>query len=561
MKTDTTDTTDTPDVPQDDESRRVAQAKANADLKDLLQSKDTAPRGFVDGCSFAGEALLGSIVLAGGALIALPVAGGVIGGKSGGVLGGLFGGIAGVLGGVVAAPLIVVGGVADSAIKLGKGIIATPESLVAPRIGKRWCVRTGRWVLENLATEPTPPPNDDDILKPINSLSSPYKLAAERKQGAGPPKEMCYYEILGVSYDVGDKALRRNYFVAARAYHPDRNKTEEALEKFQKISEAYHVLSDPTLRARYDEHGAEGLSASASTALSSEFDPGLLFSFMFGSDCFTPIVGRLALATDALVDESKPITAEQAGALQRRRVVRLAIELAGTLDSFIDDDTTLSRDSWVATARSLADTSFGVFMLTAIGQAYQLTAVEFQGALDSGVGMPSIVAWARSKKAGMGIGSAKRNAEMEQMRSTFGILKMTMDASKMMGKASSEDERRQVEVNAEMEMLPALVNLFWMTTVVDITATLHEACEIVLFDQSQVKEKRIARANALVELGEVYQDVAKEHGAKMEISSSMAGEMFHEATLKAQLETIRRREENIHAATERSAMGGGAERD
>ncbi|KAK6043498.1 DnaJ domain protein [Cooperia oncophora] len=47
----------------------------------------------------------------------------------------------------------------------------------------------------------------------------------------------------------------------AKKYHPDVNKTKEAQEKFQEISEAYEVLSDDNKRQEYDTFGSSSSAA------------------------------------------------------------------------------------------------------------------------------------------------------------------------------------------------------------------------------------------------------------------------------------------------------------
>jgi curved DNA-binding protein len=64
-----------------------------------------------------------------------------------------------------------------------------------------------------------------------------------------------YYEALGVSRDAGSDELQQAYRRLARANHPDINKDPAAEERFKEINEAYHVLSDPEQRRRYDRFG------------------------------------------------------------------------------------------------------------------------------------------------------------------------------------------------------------------------------------------------------------------------------------------------------------------
>lgn len=65
-----------------------------------------------------------------------------------------------------------------------------------------------------------------------------------------------YYEVLGVSRDADDAALKKAYRQLAKKYHPDTNPGDkEAEAKFKEASEAYAVLSDPQRRQQYDQFG------------------------------------------------------------------------------------------------------------------------------------------------------------------------------------------------------------------------------------------------------------------------------------------------------------------
>lgn len=71
-----------------------------------------------------------------------------------------------------------------------------------------------------------------------------------------------YYQILGCPRNADDALLKKSYRKLAVKWHPDKNPdNQEATENFQKISEAYAVLSDPKKRQMYDQYGKEGAEA------------------------------------------------------------------------------------------------------------------------------------------------------------------------------------------------------------------------------------------------------------------------------------------------------------
>ncbi len=68
-----------------------------------------------------------------------------------------------------------------------------------------------------------------------------------------------YYEILGLSKDATESEIKKAYRKLAMQYHPDKNKDDDAEEKFKEISEAYAVLSDTEKREQYDRFGHAGI--------------------------------------------------------------------------------------------------------------------------------------------------------------------------------------------------------------------------------------------------------------------------------------------------------------
>jgi curved DNA-binding protein len=66
-----------------------------------------------------------------------------------------------------------------------------------------------------------------------------------------------YYDVLGVSRDATADQIQQAFRTLARKYHPDVNKDPAAEDRFKEVNEAYHVLSDPDTRKRYDRFGED----------------------------------------------------------------------------------------------------------------------------------------------------------------------------------------------------------------------------------------------------------------------------------------------------------------
>eukprot|EP00792_Barthelona_sp_PAP020_P005521 TRINITY_DN2681_c0_g1_i2.p1 TRINITY_DN2681_c0_g1~~TRINITY_DN2681_c0_g1_i2.p1 ORF type:complete len:403 (+),score=130.99 TRINITY_DN2681_c0_g1_i2:63-1271(+) len=69
-----------------------------------------------------------------------------------------------------------------------------------------------------------------------------------------------FYDILGVSPNASKADIRKAYRKLAVKYHPDKNKAEDATDKFAAINAAYEVLKDDEKRELYDKYGEEGLN-------------------------------------------------------------------------------------------------------------------------------------------------------------------------------------------------------------------------------------------------------------------------------------------------------------
>ena len=94
------------------------------------------------------------------------------------------------------------------------------------------------------------------------------------------PDKRDYYDILGVSKRATDEQLKIAFRKKALEYHPDRNKSKDAEEKFKEINEAYQILSDSEKRAKYDQFGHAGVTGASGSAGFGGF--GDIFDSFFG---------------------------------------------------------------------------------------------------------------------------------------------------------------------------------------------------------------------------------------------------------------------------------------
>ena len=88
------------------------------------------------------------------------------------------------------------------------------------------------------------------------------------------------YEVLGVPRDADPPRIKRAYRELALKFHPDQNPHDPAAEaSFKEVSAAYAILSDATLRERYDRRGFAGVDGGPAPDLGAFTE---LFEGVFG---------------------------------------------------------------------------------------------------------------------------------------------------------------------------------------------------------------------------------------------------------------------------------------
>jgi len=531
------------------EELEAEQQKAKEQLQAILDQSRPKHLGY--GIASGVGNILGAAVGAVGIVVLAPTLGLGVGAKQGGILGGTVGLVGGVVVGAVGGVALAVGGAVQGVTQVIRGAAATPEAIIAPSQGKWWNEVEGKWILTKLDEEYQNmldvPQDDEDILGDAikdaeKSTKPPGAVTASKVV------DTAYYDALEIAPDAEPSKVKRQYYLLARKYHPDRVGKDDKVcaDKFKDIAEAYQVLSDPELRSKYDSEGKDGLSADRTGVASdgvNQPDPALLFAFLFGSDKFGDYIGRLATATSAVVADSPKIGPTEARTLQHRRVTRLALKLAERLALWVEEDYDGAKAIWTSAAEDLAQASYGTELVHLIGKVYSLQAHRILGSSRSGMGMPSIVQWAKAQQSKMEDSADTSKAKREGLMAGMKMMTLQQKHQAEIAKATTEEEKKEKTAAMEQELTLGMLNIMWTTTVVDITATLHEVVEMVLHDQSVDKDARKRRAHGLKKLGEIFMECKG--------SPSIGGDakkLYEEAAFAAMLETIKRKEEAAHTA-------------
>ncbi|KAF8927642.1 hypothetical protein BGZ58_010248, partial [Dissophora ornata] len=226
-----------------------------------------------------------------------------------------------------------------------------------------------------------------------------------KRTGAGSdasPLETELYDILGVPVDATATQIKKNYRALALQNHPDKNPDPEAHAKFQKISEAYQVLSDPKLRSDYNQYGHnKDVSPEGGFV-----NPEAFFKSQFGGDRFVDIIGEISIGRDMRDALNEPEDEEAANMTPEEKAKREA-SITETKDKARDDARQARVDKLVKNlvhklsiytegpcdynaaksyqeiirleAEELKGESYGVELLHAIGFTYTLKAKQYLG--------------------------------------------------------------------------------------------------------------------------------------------------------------------------------------
>ncbi|PVU94859.1 hypothetical protein BB560_005906, partial [Smittium megazygosporum] len=363
--------------------------------------------------------------------------------------------------------------------------------------------------------------------------SKPHKLGKGTDES---PLETEYYEWLNVSPTATQAQIKKNYYILALKYHPDKNPELEAEAMFKQISQAYQVLGDPVKRHDYNIHGSKAEEGDVMDATN-------FFNMMFGGGRFTDMIGELNIIKDfntvieesqneqeaaehkenpnALPSDKKKLEKdekraerkkkresqrarmEENAAINKERVQRLSETLISKIDIFVQNDNPdeteaaeAFRQQMVIQADDLKREPFGVELLHAIGHIYHFRAnkylekAEFMGAF-----------------RGMYI-SFKETGEI--IGGTYTMIKAAMELNRTYQQLAeaekrgiSDEERAKLQDEAMRKGLDAM----WRGGKLEIEAILRDVCDKVLYDSSVPKPICKKRAVALKILGKAYTSI------------------------------------------------------
>mmetsp|Transcript_59018 Transcript_59018/g.111184 ORF Transcript_59018/g.111184 Transcript_59018/m.111184 type:complete len:946 (+) Transcript_59018:59-2896(+) len=498
---------------------------ASTQFEKLLNS--TRPRDALDGMGSGVKVAGAGLLLGAGALVAVPV----VGAREDGISGfttGLFKGVIGAVG-------LTLGGLVAGTIQVGRGVVNTPEAIQQAQQGKRWDSEMGLWVDDttNLRKEAADAENesdgDDDDEQDKNAERPPRRVA-----------DTAYYDIIGVSPDASAMDIKKSYYKAALRVHPDKNPNDpEASQRFQKLAQAYQVLSDPKLRERYDLMGQEAISENALPSI----DPMLFFSMLFGSEQFEKYIGKLYLAmqTDHIAkDLQKDLERRQAadGQMPGHEVIGDSIErnVTTTWKSDSKKDKRMRRQQfnrevhcachlverlnrWVIgrdeggfmtaisqEASELAHVSFGGRLLRTIGNIYETCAEQYLASMRGNFTIETQMAQWRESHHSIKV---RATAASSVAKSIFAVKRMHDVAGSTEGDEEKKEEAVRETMSSLEDSLPVFLQTIWDLSAIDIESTLKHVCSKVLKDISVPWQIRYRRALALLRLGRVFRDVGQ----------------------------------------------------
>ncbi|ODQ60687.1 hypothetical protein WICANDRAFT_40075, partial [Wickerhamomyces anomalus NRRL Y-366-8] len=400
-----------------------------------------------------------------------------------------------------------------------------------------------------------------------------------------------YYDILQISTDATAADIKKAYRKRSVKDHPDKNPNDpNATEKFQAISQAYQVLSNEELRAKYDKFGKE--SAVPNEGFE---DAGEYFAMIFGGEAFVSYIGELSLIKDlsksAEINEeeekeqeekeqeekerleeeakkkadetinkeshSKTTSAtsdepeekkkskleeheeevrqkkeETVNTLAKKLIERLSVLTESSYDQACKDS---FQAKFEIEANTLKMESFGLDILHTIGGIYVTKGEIFLNSQQF-LGIPGFFSSVKAK-GGIVMDTFRTVSSALDAQSTMQELQKLQELKNSTDVLKDEKTGEEIpkptdEELAELEkiVMGKVLSAAWHGSKYEIQSTLREVCDKVLKDETETKKVRARRAESLILLGKVFLN-AKRSKVEQE-EAQIFEELVAEATKK-----------------------------
>lgn len=433
-----------------------------------------------------------------------------------------------------------------------RGVVATPRAICMISQGQTWDTDTSRWAVPLVYSLPE---EAGVVLAPADDDDEDYGASSRNKSVV----DTKYYDYLELKPSATQREIRVAYFQQSKKWHPDKNLDLQAKERFQAISEAYQVLSDPGRRRAYDAKGRDAAGEGF-------IDARIFFSVLFGSDVLEAYIGQLKIAewfgedglnldgndadnslVDGLSQRLREMEQQDARSERRqlRRQVTLAVKLAERLDDRADSE---NERTWFCThMREEAagfikrDASLQRF-LAEIGWLYKNYADWELGREDSSLGRfggQALGAVLRSHSRSIRQKASTAKLAVASYLRLRKIVAETDEAKASEGHSSSNSspngkkEGEEGDADDSFESLnsamPTFMETLWSLAVHDINGTLDTVIRRVLNDKSVEPVARRRRIERLHELGDIFLGAAETARVFRESEDNHQCKRFEEA--------------------------------
>ncbi|CAG8549257.1 15335_t:CDS:2 [Cetraspora pellucida] len=289
------------------------------------------------------------------------------------------------------------------------------------------------------------------------------------------PKNTNLYETLQLNHNATEAEIRSNYRRLASKYHPDKNGGIE-LEEWNKLSNAYQILSDTNSRYLYDNFGTVSNSLENKTSL----------NHYVGGDAWQPYIGNLEIGLwmfSIMDHENSPEmkhmnTPEQKEYRHIVRVSNIAHYLQDKLTQFPKQANSSEFESYVESLRKealkLSVEPNGKLLLSFLGDIYVTKAQTYLNKFS--------------------VSSIKYSSLFNNLRFMTGMVSGFFAAK-------SKDKMNQDEIN----------KVIWQLSQSEISSIACESCDKILYDKIHNDlDIKSNFAKSLLFLGNVWLEVSKQ---------------------------------------------------